>query len=70
MKKTVYKCVTVYIKQEIEYNTEEELEEKDSELETHIQLDLDNMQDGGSSTYEYRTGFINDTDEETFKEIL
>ncbi len=63
MKETIYRKTTVYIMQEIEFSTQEEREEKISDLETDICLDLDNMQDGGSSEYEYRYDGLEDAKE-------
>ena len=60
MKETIYRKTTVYIMQEIEFSTQEEREEKITELETDFCLDLDNMQDGGNSKYEYRYDGLED----------
>ena len=64
MKKTVYRKATVYVKQDVEYGSEDELEDAMEELECRICLDIGAMQDGGSSTYEYRLGDIDEVDEE------
>ena len=44
MKKTVLKKVTIYFRDTIEYNTDEEFEQKNDDFETSIQLDIDTMQ--------------------------
>lgn len=51
----IYKKVTLYAAVEIPDNLDDEqVEEKRSELETQISMDLDNMQEDGSSDYTYR----------------
>lgn len=60
VKETIYRKVTVYIMQDIEFSTQDEREKKIAELETDICLDLDNMQEGGNSKYEYRYNGLDD----------
>ena len=62
MKKTVYRKATVYVKQNVEYGSDAELEE----LECRITLDVDSMQDGGCSEYDYRLGGIDSVEEADF----
>ncbi len=66
MKKTVYRKATVYVKQEVKFESQDELEDALKELECRICLDIGAMQDGGSSTYEYRLGGIDNVDESDF----
>lgn len=54
MKEIIYRRATVYIRQEIQYQTEEERDEKIADIEGQASLDLSNIQDGGCSEYEYR----------------
>lgn len=66
MKKTVYRKATVYVKKDVEYGSEAELEDAMEELECRICLDIGAMQDGGCSTYEYRLGDIDNVDASDF----
>ncbi len=66
MKKTIYRSVTVYVKQTIEYESKADLAVKIDELESRICLDIGAMQDGGCSEYDYRIGGIDDVDEADF----
>ena len=66
MKKTVYRKVIIYVKQEVEYGPDAELEDETEELELRIMLNVDSMQDGGCSTYEYRLGDIRGVEEADF----
>ena len=71
MKKTVYRKATVYIKQDVEYGSEAELEDALKELECRITLDVDSMQDGGCcSEYDYHLGDIDEVDESDFPHWL
>ena len=58
MRKTIYRSVTVYVKQAIEYESKADLEDKIAELENRICLDIGAMQDGGCSEYDYHIGSI------------
>ena len=64
MRTTVYRKITLYVKQDVEYGSDAELEDALEELECRIYLDIGAMQDGGSSTYEHRLGDIDEVDEE------
>ena len=48
--KTVYLKTTVYFRAEIEYSDEKDLQEKISEFETEVRLDLNNVNSG---SYDY-----------------
>ena len=65
MKKTVLKKVTIFFKDTIEYNSDEEFEQKNDDLETFIQLDIDNIQQSNTD-YEFNYIAIEDVDEEDF----
>lgn len=68
MKKTVYKKVIVFVKQKIEYKDDEDLYEKSSYMEADINIDLDNMQEGGGSEYDYAYEVYDATKEELLSE--
>ena len=70
MKKTVYRKATVYVKQDVEYGSEAELEDALEELECRICLDIGAMQDGGCSIYDYRLGDIDSVEEADFPHWL
>lgn len=66
MKKTVYRSVTVYVKQTIEYESKADLADKIEELECNICLDIESMQDGGSSEYDYSIGSVDSVKKSDF----
>ena len=66
MKKTVYRKATVYVKQDVEYGSEAELEDALEELECRICLDIGAMQDGGSSEYDYSIGSVDSVKKSDF----
>ena len=65
MKKTVLKKVTIYFKDYIDYNSDEEFEQKNDDLETAIQLDIDNMQQSDTD-YNFNYIAIEDVEENDF----
>ena len=65
MKKTVFKKVTIYFRDTIEYNTDEEFEQKNDDFETSIQLDIDTMQQGGTD-YDFNYIAVENVEEEDF----
>ena len=64
-KKTVLKKITIYFRDSIEYDTDEEFEHKNDDLESSIQLDIDNMQQGNTD-YEFNYIAIEDVEEKDF----
>lgn len=57
----IYKKVIMYAVTEVPDNlTTEQVEELESDFETSISLDLESMQEGGSSNYLYEFGIYND----------
>ena len=65
MKKTVLKKVTIYFKDSIDYNSDEEFEQKNDDLETAIQLDIDNMQQSDTD-YAFNYIAVEDVEENDF----
>lgn len=65
MKKIVLKKVTIFFKDTIEYNSEEEFEQKNDNFETSIQLDIDNIQQGNTD-YEFNYIAVEDVEKEDF----
>ena len=63
--KTVYLKSTVYFRAEIEYSDENDLQEKISEFETEVRLDMNNANSGG---YDY--SFADDGLEEVIEEEI
>ncbi len=54
MKETIFRKATIYMRQEIEFSTQEERVQKIDEVESGIYLDLNDLHYGGNSEYEYR----------------
>ena len=65
MKKTVLKKVSIFFKDTIVYNSDEEFEQKNDDLETSIQLDIDNIQQGDTD-YDFNYIAVEDIEEEDF----
>jgi len=65
MKKTVLKKVSIFFKDTIVYNSDEEFEQKNDVLETSIQLDIDNIQQGDTD-YDFNYIAVEDIEEEDF----
>ena len=62
----IYKKATVYAFMEVDDDlSPEELDEKTSNFETDMRLDLDNLKDGGSSEYQYVCD-VDDSDKDHF----
>ena len=66
MRKTVYRSVNIYVKQDIEYESKADLADKIEELESRICLDIGDMQHGGCSEYDYHIGSIDSVKKSDF----
>ena len=67
--KTVYRKAVIYVRADIEFNTDEELQDKIDEFETNVCLDLDNAP-GGYFDYEFRYDGLTEVDAEEVPDRL
>ena len=61
--KTVYRKAVIYFRADINFTTDEELEDKISDFERNVCLDLDNAH-GGYFDYEFRYDGLTAVDED------
>ncbi len=62
----VFRKVTVYIRQNLFYASDDDLQEQIDWMEMDIYADINNMQDDGRSFYEFRCGEVESVDENDF----
>jgi hypothetical protein len=67
--KTVYRKAVVYVRADIEFTDENELQEKIAEFETNVCLDLDNAP-SGYFDYEFSYDGLNEVDEDDVPDYL
>jgi len=68
-RKTVYRKAVVYFCAEVEFTTNEDLQEKIDEFETNVCLDLDNIH-GGYYDYEFRYNGLEEIEKDNVSDWL
>ena len=67
--KTVYRKAVIYVRTEVEFTTNEDLQENIDEFETNVCLDLDNTH-GGYYDYEFRYNGLEEIEEDNVPDWL
>ena len=67
--KTIYRKAVVYVRADIDFTTEEELQEKIADFETNVCLDLDNAH-SGNFDYEFSYDELSEVEAEDIPAYL